>query len=307
MNKEPEMYNGQKVRIDSDGYKYAEGYWVNKEQTYIHQAEALKKYNLTELPKKMSVHHINMNKLDNSWDNLMLISDSDHKKLHNYIKKHPEVIEYNEEETKQLLDKIREDIEEKTGDPYDDAKIDLKRLLLKRKLYKKDPSYMTNSEIDELENKIKNARFRISEIRAERAKSRKPKPDKDTLLMDLEKFRNFEKMADYYGVSSNAIRKWCKTYDIDFHKYSHTDISPKITKICPTCGKEFTCTEKQNKTYCSRECMNNRAIKDIDDDEIKYLLKDGWSVRRIASYYCIHHNTLIIYMYKHGIDYHKYI
>ena len=47
------MYNGQKVRIDSDGYKYAEGYWVNKEQTYIHQAEALKKYNLTELPKKM--------------------------------------------------------------------------------------------------------------------------------------------------------------------------------------------------------------------------------------------------------------
>lgn len=301
MNKQHDSSNERPIRIDGNGYMYIEGDWSKHEKTYIHQIECLKKYNLNELPPKTSVHHLNMNKLDNSPDNLILISDSDHKKLHNYIKKHPEVLSYNEEETKQLLDNIRDNIEDKTGDPYKDAKIDLMRLLSKRRLYQKDPNYMTRSEIDILENTIKEVRKKISEIRFERSKSRLPKPDKDTLIKDLERFRHFEHMADYYGVSSSSIRKWCKSYDIDFHKYSHTNISPKVTRICPTCGKEFTCTEKQNKVYCSLECSKNKAIKDINLQELKKLYDDGWSIREIATYYGVHHNTISIYMRKNGI------
>lgn len=303
MNKQYDSSNERPIRIDGNGYMYIEGDWSKHEKTYIHQIECLKKYNLNELPPKTSVHHLNMNKLDNSPDNLILISDSDHKKLHNYIKKHPEVLSYNEEETKQLLDNIRDNIEEKTGDLYEDAKLDLARLLSKRRLYKKDSSYMTKNEIDELENKIKDARLNISKLRAERAKLRKPRPDKDTLLKDILKFRNFEKLADYYGVSSSAVRKWCKKYDIDYHKYSYTEQSKVVTKICPVCGKEFTCTEKQNKVYCSRKCSMEKSTVHFDKDEILDMLKTGLSIREIGRFYGVHHNTVIRYLTRNNIGY----
>lgn len=305
MNKEPEMYEGKKVYINSEGYKFiSPGDWKsNRHRLMIHNLIACKKYCIDEIPEGYVIHHLNMNKLDNSFDNLMLISESDHNKLHNYIRKHSEVLHYSEECTKELLNKIREDIEEKTGDLYEDTKIDLARLLSKRRLYKKDPQYMTTEEIRMLEEKITETRSKISEIRAERAKSRKPMPDKDTLLKDLESFRNFENMADYYGVSSNAIRKWCKKHDIDFHKYSHTQQSAVITKKCPVCGKEFTCTEKQNKTYCSDKCSREKSIVNFDKDEILDMIKDGLSLREIGRFYGVHHNTVIRYLTKNNINY----
>ena len=305
MNNDIEYYDGKKVYISSEGYKcILPGDWKrDRHKAMLHNLIACQKYGIETIPEGYSIHHINMNKLDNSFSNLMLISDSDHNKLHNYIRKHPEVINYNENEINELLSKIRDNIEEKTGDLYEDAKLDLARLLSKRRLYKKDSSYMTKNEIDELENKIKDARLNISKLRAERAKLRKPRPDKDTLLKDILKFRNFEKLADYYGVSSSAVRKWCKKYDIDYHKYSYTEQSKVVTKICPVCGKEFTCTEKQNKVYCSRKCSMEKSTAHFDKDEILDMLKTGLSIREIGRFYGVHHNTVIRYLARNNIGY----
>ena len=40
------------------------------------------------------------------------------------------------------------------------------------------------------------------------------RPDKETLLNDLIAFQNFTKIGNKYGVSDNAIRKWCRKYDL---------------------------------------------------------------------------------------------
>ena len=43
-------------------------------------------------------------------------------------------------------------------------------------------------------------------------------PDKENLYNKLlENKGNFTRVAKIYGVSDNAIRKWCKKYNIPFH------------------------------------------------------------------------------------------
>lgn len=40
------------------------------------------------------------------------------------------------------------------------------------------------------------------------------RPDKDVLIKTLMDFGSFTQVGKYYGVSDNAIRKWCKAYDL---------------------------------------------------------------------------------------------
>lgn len=58
--------------------------------------------------------------------------------------------------------------------------------------------------------------------------SNSSKPDKEVLIKDLYDLQgNFTKIGDKYGVSDNAVRKWCKKYEIP---YKSSDYKMAITK-----------------------------------------------------------------------------
>ena len=54
-----------------------------------------------------------------------------------------------------------------------------------------------------------------------------------------------------YGVSDNAIRKWCKQYGIDCH---HKKII--VINNCLYCGKEV-----KNMKYCNQDCYKKWVNK----------------------------------------------
>ena len=46
------------------------------------------------------------------------------------------------------------------------------------------------------------------------------KPSKDILIQDLSEISNFTKIGKKYGVTSNAVKKWCKSYGIYEYKFT---------------------------------------------------------------------------------------
>ena len=170
--------------------------------------------------------------------------------------------------------------------------LELEIELIKLKSLRAENNSMGNVEcVKELDFKLKDIKEKLIDIRKEELFSKPLKPNKDELLSKLEELHHMEKTGQFFGVSSSAIRQWCKQFNIDYHKYSH-NYSIKIVKICPTCGKEFTTTEKENKTYCSKECSTCK--KDIDLDEVCRLhYEEGISYRQIAKMNGITHQGLI--------------
>jgi len=303
-----EYYEGYKVHINNGGYKETTTH-INceKVRTLVHINEGCKKYELDKLPEGMSIHHLDMNKLNNDWSNLMLISFEDHSALHDFLKKHPSFIGMSEEQTKELIEFIRENHDIKTGDEHTDAEIELSRLKSKQERLLKDVN-ATNEEREQVEKDIRAIRDKLIEIRKEKSLSRLPKPKtREELIEKLEEFRHMENLAKYYGVSSSAIRKWCKNWNIDYHQYGSITYGKKITKLCPVCGKEFTTTDKENKIYCSADCARTKGTYFLDMDEIYKMHYDrGMSYREIARIYGVQHQAIIRelnrYIKKNNID-----
>lgn len=303
-NNDVEYYEGKQVAL-KNGYKivYFTVGRCRKVSVPVHVLEACKKYNLEEIPEGYHVHHLDMNTLNNSQDNLILLSSEDHDILHQFLKKHPEYVGLSEEETKKWIEFARKFVDFKTGDKLKDAELELSRLKSKRRFAAKRGE---NDVVDETNKEIKIIRDELIAIREEEAKDRPPKPSKEELLEKLEEFQHMENLAKYYKRSSTAIRKWCKGYGIDFHQYSHTKLSKVLTRICPVCGKEFTCTEKEPKVYCSNECHKKRAFHDIDMEEAFDLyLNHGLSYRAIARSYGVSHQALIRNMDDYLPEYKK--
>lgn len=40
------------------------------------------------------------------------------------------------------------------------------------------------------------------------------RPSKEELIFKFKELRSFVSIGKYYGVTDNAIRKWCKKYDL---------------------------------------------------------------------------------------------
>jgi hypothetical protein len=63
------------------------------------------------------------------------------------------------------------------------------------------------------------------------------KPDKDALIKDFEQLRSFVGVARKYGVSDNAVRKWCVSYDLPTKKAISSRALSKLGEGSETSGE----------------------------------------------------------------------
>lgn len=135
---------------------------------HIYVAE---KYLGRSLRSNEIVHHLDCNPLNNRWENLLVIEDTQHVKIHSWIDR---------------------------GCPINRGEVSNKFC-----------------EICNLTLQEKQIRFcsgKCSGI------SRSRMPPKNRLLQDFRECGTFTAVGRRYGVSDNAIRKWCAKYDMPTKK-----------------------------------------------------------------------------------------
>lgn len=73
------------------------GYWMqvkpgwytgrrHSKHVFVHHIVVCENLNITEIPSKWNVHHCDFNSANNSFENLVLLTLSDHLRLHSYLK-----------------------------------------------------------------------------------------------------------------------------------------------------------------------------------------------------------------------------
>ena len=139
------------------------------------------------LNKHEVVHHLNFNKKDNSPENLIVFVDkAAHTRFHN-LNANPENLV--------LLSNGAFDCR------YEDTRLDSDQM---HKICPECGSEMYYTS--------------IMCVKCRKSKNRERIPDRDALRDQiLSEHGNFTRVANFYGVSDNAVRKWCKSYGLPFH------------------------------------------------------------------------------------------
>jgi predicted nucleic acid-binding Zn ribbon protein len=90
-------------------------------------------------------------------------------------------------------------------------------------------------------------------------------------------------IAKDYGISDNALRKWCQKLGV---KYRKLELNPNYTniKICPICGKKFK-ADSQSRKFCSKECVNNHNNKRPLDNELILMFSSNKKINELAKEY----------------------
>lgn len=156
---------------------------ANKEgQVYVHVLEAEKKLGRLLFPEEV-VHHIDENKLNNHPDNLMVFATkSDHTSFHQHG-----------------LDK------------------NIIRLT-------ENGSYICTFRCNICPEcgKRKDIHSKICRECFDKIPKSNRKPTKEQLLQTIVNSKgNFTGVGKLFGVSDNAIRKWCKSYNLPSHSYDY--------------------------------------------------------------------------------------
>lgn len=160
------------------------------------------------LSNEECVHHIDLNRTNNKEENLMIFAtESDHISYHNGA-------------TAILQDNGNYICEKSNINYYE---------------YVNRTKTEINNNIEDIgsiiiiKNKAKfnlcpNCRKNVKYIKAKMCKECydknriKIRPSKETLLKDLCEKKNFDLLAEQYGVTESAIRKWCKGYGLPYKR-----------------------------------------------------------------------------------------
>ena len=174
--------NGYRVvYCPSNPMSYKSGCW--KGYVYEHRKVY---YDFTgkEVGNREHVHHLNGNKNDNRFQNLILLSDGDHAKLHIWLNSGASGLETTRE----------------NGENCWKSSVD-------------NLNFCVHCGLT-IQNST-NKKYCSSQCSKFVTRENSKKRDLDTIVRDFKTCRSFVKLGKLYGVSDNAIRKWVKSYGVD--------------------------------------------------------------------------------------------
>jgi hypothetical protein len=89
--------------------------------------------------------------------------------------------------------------------------------------------------------------------------SKKNRPSKEELINLLEN-NSFTALGKLFCVSGNAVKKWCKSYDIDYKGILDNKKYKPVEKMCKFCGNSFLpkdLTRENSQMFCSTKCTGS--------------------------------------------------
>lgn len=140
------------------------------------------------IPIPLELHHINGNHYDNRLENLLILCPNCHALTDSHT---------NIEEIRKLINSQQINGKEKQDELIK---------IYNKKLKEKEENKLKQRQV---KKKIK----KVKQVNVKERDSGK-RPDIITLLKDIKEINAFTKIGKKYGVSDNAVRKWCKTYGI---------------------------------------------------------------------------------------------
>lgn len=177
-----------------------------KEGLKEHKCECCGRSEWMGVPIPLELHHINENHYDNRLENLLILCPNCHAltdshtntdKLKEIIDKQQIIGKEMTEILKNKFDKLQKAQREKDNNIKD--------------LPKKDPKYCAYCGKELVGEARRN--IYCSTDCAHKANGSK-RPEKEELIIKFKELGSFVQVGKYYEVSDNAVRKWCKYYDI---------------------------------------------------------------------------------------------
>lgn len=177
-----------------------------KEGLKEHKCECCGRSEWMGVPIPLELHHINENHYDNRLENLLILCPNCHALTdsHTNIDKLKEIIN-----KQQIIGKEMTNILKDKFNKLQESQIEKENNV--KKLAKKDPKYCAFCGKELIGNARRNKY--CSTDCAHKANGSK-RPEKEELINKFKELVSFVQVGNHYGVSDNAVRKWCKYYNI---------------------------------------------------------------------------------------------
>lgn len=159
-------------------------------------------------PIPLELHHVNGDHYDNRLENLLILCPNCHALTDSHMTKEmAALIQDNKVKSKEVLDSIVKLREKKIS-------VEKKRTYKRRRpklmhLTKKKKRYC-----EVCGKEIKGRGHKYCSYDCARAAISKNVPEKNELINKFKELKHFTKVGLFYGVSDNAVIKWCKKYGI---------------------------------------------------------------------------------------------
>ena len=177
-----------------------------KEGLKEHKCECCGRSEWMGVPIPLELHHINENHYDNRLENLLILYPNCHALTdsHTNIDKLKEIID-----KQQIIGKEMTEILKNKFDKLQEVQKEKDNNI--KNLPKKDPKYCAYCG-KELVGEARRNTYCSTDC-AHKANGSK-RPEKEELIIKFKELGSFVQVGKYYEVSDNAVRKWCKYYDI---------------------------------------------------------------------------------------------
>lgn len=221
-----------------------------------------------EYPIPLEVHHIDGDRTNNELNNLMLLCSNCHRFTDNYCGKN--IQNKTELEKKERCYTVK-------VEPF----------IKKCKNCGKEFETIDNSQ-------------KFCSLQCAGEDSRKCIRPKKEELEILIREKSYKELSRQFGVTDNAIKKWCIYYGIKKYKKKDLGLYYREHKnICENCGKEFN-GNKQETKFCSKECeIKNifenfkKRIKHISIKDLKIDMQSKkYSLSSISQKYNLTRNDM---------------
>ena len=227
-------YNLKDILVENSPYKNTNCLKRRLIKTGLKEA----KCELCGYSESIELHHVNGNPTDNRIENLQILCPNCHSKTTNYRSKNIKgriiqnpkdlLISEEEAEIRELEKKAKK--QNKTVEKY----LESKEHKIKKSLLKK----VCPSCGKEFQPRDSTQKYCSVECYREDVKG--ARPTLLQLIKDFSELGSFIQIGNKYGVSDNAVRKWCKLYNIPFHSKELKEYTKNFNNpdyIVPECKK----------------------------------------------------------------------